>query len=336
MQGSWDLPNNPGSIQTIVTRGFSVKWIDCSGGCSTLATFLDEIRGKLQHLGFPKNFFRLFLDNSPAPIATTDNMATLGLLLRLPQIVQSSAGGDSDLREVETVRFVVLLAVDEGLIFTYLLEEDALVAQFRGVWESNNFRFADIGALFEAITRRALRRCEETLRWLNEELTAADAQSEDEVLCVQRCVCVRKYAEVARRCLSSSLEVLQQAAELEHCEQLRPNLKTLCNQMLTFQTQCDEIFRYSWVNAKKHIAFTDFRTNVNFSIFQELKIFSLPITIATSWYGMNFESMHELTDPDGYKIFCVVVLSASLLLLAVVRMHRYLLNRQLDSVVRDS
>jgi Mg2+ and Co2+ transporter CorA len=306
---------------TAVTRGFTAKWVDCFGGSPTLEIFLDEIREKLRHFGFPKNFFRLFLDNTPMPLAVSDDFVALGLLFRLPDLDAPSS----------TSRLVILIVLDEGLIFTYHREDVKFVTLFRDSWESSDFRFANLGTLLEEILRRALRTYEIAVNQLREEMDLASAES-DEVKAVQSFAMIQKKTDALEQCRAGSMNALLEASELPHCEALRPHLKALCDRLRTVHSQSDEIHSSAGSSMRLTIAVADFRSNTIFKIFTHIKVLSLPISVATSWYGMNWESMTELQDPEGYRIFAVVVLLSASVLWLVMLIRERLLAKLIDGL----
>ncbi|CUI14991.1 unnamed protein product [Bodo saltans] len=51
-----------------------IRWHAVSGGCKTLSDFYHKITTVRQHLKFPKNFDRAFLDNKPMPFQDQDGV----------------------------------------------------------------------------------------------------------------------------------------------------------------------------------------------------------------------------------------------------------------------
>ena len=315
------------TIRTVVTKSPEVEWVDCSGSSPSLEVFLSDIRNKIAAYGFPRSFGRFFLDNKPMPFADAEGTLVVGLLLRLPDLDNP----DGTSVTVITNRLVLLLAVDEGLILTYHRCELEMLADFRDTWEVSEFRTADLGAMLEAVLRRALRTYEIAVGVLREAMDRAAGET-DEVQAVHKFTLIQKKASIYNRCAKGSINALEDAAAMEHCEGLRVHLKGMCDRLRTVQSLCDELEGNALSSVDLNIALAEFRSSTNLKIFTYITILSQPISVATSWFGMNFDAMNELHNPDAYRIFVPTVLVGSALLCMFLVVRERLLLRITNGV----
>jgi Mg2+ and Co2+ transporter CorA len=323
-----DHHHHANAVGMVTTKGTEVEWIDTFGSSPTLEIFLEEMRHQLHDHGFPTSFNRFFVDNKPMPFTEGDGALVVGILLRLPDL-EAEEGGCSV--TVITNRLVILLAVDEGLIFTYHRGDLELVTLFRDSWEGSDFKGSDIGTILEAILRRALRTYEIAVNELREEADLA-ATEQDEVKAVQSFTMIQKKANVYERCARASIDALEEASEMEHCEGLKLYLKGMCDRLRTVQSMCEEVQSNALSAVDLNIALAEFRSSTNLKIFTYITILSQPVAVATSWYGMNWESMHEFKDPDAYKIFVPTVITFSVLLCVFIMLREKILFRVMNKL----
>jgi Mg2+ and Co2+ transporter CorA len=253
------------------------------------------------------------------------------LLLRYPDM--DTDEGDVTVSTISN-RLVILMSFERQLLLTYHRAPILQLETFRDGWSCGSFSSASVETLLLEIVRCISGTYEEASRVVQVELTVVEDMSEsDEVDKVRHLHMIHKQASIFERCALSTMTALEQLpgrVDDETCV-AASNMQVACGLFRTAHGLLDETKHSSHSSLKMVMATTQFRSNVNFRLFTRIRVLTLPVAVATSWYGMNFEAMEELRNPNGYRGFmAVAVFSAVFIYVAVfygVQMYDYLLAR---------
>ena len=81
---------------------------------------------------------------------------------------------------------------------------------------------------------------------------------------------------------------------------------------------------YSMQIREVYQAELDLRQNNIMRILTVVTIITLPITLISAWYGMNFSNMHELNFPFAYPLVIILTLIITLLVILYLKKKKYL------------
>lgn len=188
---------------------------------------------------------------------------------------------------------------------TYHVCDDDPLESFKREWDRDGKYDSDtVPQIVDSIVRKALRSYHQGVVMLRDAVDALENEetgsSVSDVDRVQALTLIQKKAGVYKRCATASREALE---ELEAVESLAKYVKTLCDGIRTVESMTDEIVGNVMATIDLTIALSEFRSNANLKIFTYMTVLLQPITVATSWYGMNFVVMPETADENGYFYF---------------------------------
>jgi Mg2+ and Co2+ transporter CorA len=311
-------------------QGRSMQWLDYSGSCTSFDVFAAEIRAALQQHDLPPSFNRFFQDNGAMPFGDGDGKRTMGILLRYPDL--NAEEGQISVSTISN-RLVIIVALERRLLVTYHIRPIPALEDLR--LNEHRLRYADAGTALEEIVRCIVGTFTVASHTLRTELMVVEAMSEsNEVDAVRHMNAIYKQSNILERCSKASVATLLNVTGLLVYDEdfiSSQRVSALCALFRTAQDTLEETKNNALSGLKLVMATTQFRSNVNFRLFTRIRVLTLPVAVATSWYGMNFEAMEELRNPNGYRGFmAVAVFSAVFIYVAVfygVQMYDYLLAR---------
>lgn len=111
---------------------------------------------------------------------------------------------------------------------------------------------------------------------------------------------IRPQREVAARLAQGENKIIRPVM-LPYFRDLRDNLTRIEE---TATSQADQLL----ISFDLHLSRSDFEANKSIKALTALTAVSLPATLVSTWYGMNFQHMPELQGPWSYLIVCVFTL----------------------------
>ena len=308
-------------VHSIKVSG-GLEWVDCNGSSPNYEQFLKEMQYIVTTYGFPDEFGRLFLNKGPMPFVDIKGRgAMVGLLLRLPDLT----GVEGSSMTMITNRLVVLISLSDNLVVTYHKNEiETLHALRRDLPKEPQL---GMGMLLESILKEAMRSYDAAITCLREHMDSINSHNTDEVMAVLILTSVREKANVFKRCVTGSSSALEETAALKTFADVSSHIRAVCDRLHTIESVCDEVQGNALASVDLNIAMSEFRSSRNLKIFTYLTILTQPISVATSWYGMNWTSMSELNSAYGYQIFAPVIWLVATSILA------YILYREWRTIV---
>lgn len=291
-----------------------ITWLRISGAWPSLDGFLADMRRLRDGKNFPQSFDRLFYDDKPMPFLVLDGSETmLGLLLRIPDLTDQFGTSVASI----TNRLVFLANLDTGFLCTFHNCAVNPLQSFEEDWDKGVFVTKSVPQLLDSAMRRALKSYSTGVYQLREEMDEFmnEDYSGSEVDRVQGLTRIQKKAGVYKRCAEASRDAIEQ---MEALESMRPFLRTLADGLSTVESMSEEVQSNALSSIDLTIAISEFKGSFNLKIFTYMTILLQPVSVATSWYGMNWANMPELLEEDGYYIFIGTVWGGAILIFAAI------------------
>jgi magnesium transporter len=111
---------------------------------------------------------------------------------------------------------------------------------------------------------------------------------------------IRPQREVAARLAQGENKIIRPVM-LPYFRDLRDNLTRIEE---TATAQADQLL----ISFDLHLSRSDFEANKSIKALTALTAVSLPATLVSTWYGMNFQHMPELQGPWSYLVVCAFTL----------------------------
>jgi Mg2+ and Co2+ transporter CorA len=321
----------------------SIEWVSLTGKHRTLRSFLEEISCVRKSLELPEAFDRLFQDNRPMPfVETIDDSDAFGLLLRVPDIVGNLGASVNTI----TNRVCIMVNDERNAVVTYHRCNHNIFEDLRREWDVElRHHHGGMERFFEVVTKCIVRSFHGAIGILQGEMDALETlDSEvffrenhiDDTARVRRLSEIAKKSGVYKRCSDANIEALEELGDT--IPWISPSVKAARNGFISVSSMNEELASNALALIDTIIAMSEFSSSRNLRVFTWLSIFFQPITVATSWYGMNWRVMPELESPNGYFIFTLLAMSSAFFFLlwlfigdrvisSFVRLSRHLCSR---------
>jgi hypothetical protein len=298
---------------THLKLGCGFEWIDYEGEAPNLQAFLSwvdsVVLGKGTKEELPAIFQRAFWDNKPMSFLTsgrTKNGREANLfLLRLPSVELASdpVGNQSSTVATLTNRLVVVFVGThrQGRLITFhkdatkdlpWLDEVKKGWSVIGTYEPKKFVTVLLSECHHA-SREILLAQRKELEMLNE---IAVLKSPTQI--VEMISLLNRQAQVLKRCIRANEDVIEALQDT-----LGPIVLPVLQTVKDLATMAEELETNAMDSMNLRMALCDFRSQENMRLFTYLSAVAVPLTVLTGWYGMNFESMEELKEPNAYWVF---------------------------------
>lgn len=291
-----------------------ITWLCISGQWPTYEEFIDELVKVREGKGFPQTFDRLFFNDKPMPFIVQDGSESMvGILLRIPDLTDRFGTSVASI----TNRLVLMANFDTNFFLTFHNCAVNPLKSFEEDWVKGSHKGKSVSQLMDSAMRRALKTYSSGVYKMREEMD--DYMNEEyngsEVDRVQGLTRIQKKAGVYKRCAEGSRDAIEQ---LDAVETMRPFIRTLADGLSTVESMSEEVQSNALSSIDLTIAISEFKGSFNMKIFTYMTILLQPITVATSWYGMNWTVMPELEEPIGYYIFIGISWGVAILLFFVI------------------
>lgn len=313
-----ELSAKPPGLSVVHRRSsthHSITWVDVTGSSPTLKEFFAGIGDIMNAVGLRDATWMMsgFQDNKPMPFAKLTDPSLPGKLavLRIPDL--SNTNG-SKLAEITNRVVVWWPTMDESVVLTYhRCEKNPLE------WLADNFdtaRFANMtqGRFFNAVVQAVVKTYRDGLKALQSRSDEfEDVAGRDVVKMIAGMTNVQKQVAVYARCLAATRDVFDEIANssTEEADSASDEIARDCaNHKIGIEslvTLANELNENASSSINMQMALDGFRAGVNMKLFTYVSVLTQPITVATGWYGMNFDNMPDLLYEDAYFVFIGII-----------------------------
>eukprot|EP00759_Apiculatamorpha_spiralis_P032240 PhF_6_TR33716/c0_g1_i1/m.49486 len=312
-----------------------LRWRDYEGESDSYEGFLKFVEYGILQKGsadeFPSGFIRAFWDNKPMPYTMKAHnrygRTAMVILLRLPsrELVADPGNVKDSIMATMTNRFILMYqprGMQHGELITYHKDPSSSLPWLEEIKHNVSDFLADFSR--ENIVLHLLTESMHTTKHVLDAYrtqleTLQDVNvSQSPTAVVEWMNLIGRQAQVLKRCLSRDADAITEFVEVM-------SLKSHSTiQAVTDMLQsAEEIESNAYDAMQLRMGLVGFRSQENMKLFTFISALTSPLAVLTGWYGMNFDAMSELHDPDAYNIFIGFAAATVICLLGLMRyLHR--------------
>jgi len=225
---------------------------------------------------------------------------------------------------IHTITRKLAVFTRPGLLITIHRGAAPFLEELRHKAQYENGKFCTVEHMFCRIIKEIFASYEQIIAQNNRELEFFETK----VLQTQHVAPVLRGLFLARRRITVIRKVLLLSRSLPDALRqltLSPTqVQDTRDMVLRIETLSDDLYERSGTLISMHIALADQRANQVMKVLTLFSAFFLPLTFIAGVYGMNFDNMPELHQPNGYFIVLGGMAAVSIFVLVWFKKARWL------------